>query len=172
VTLEEVDGVVSTRSFQMLAQWIWLGRVHFGKSTPEEDIAATLEFVRIADMCGVTGMESLMAERIKEIIIANPEPQSEGHPRNPDTNTHCLTSQNIISAACLPQGHPVRSVFAAAAVKGYLQCSNYKFLRESQEVPGFSADLLAAVKAALETMDRHTGFCRDPFTGRFLKLHY
>lgn len=64
-TLEEMDGVVSTQSFQMLVQWVCLGRVVFGESTPEEAITTAIEFARLADMCHITGMESLMAEHIK-----------------------------------------------------------------------------------------------------------
>ena len=65
-TLDEVDGIVTTRSFQMLLQWLYIGRVAFGELSSEEAITAILEFVRLADMCGVTGMESLMAAHIKE----------------------------------------------------------------------------------------------------------
>ena len=54
----------------MLVQWLYLGRVIFGELAPEEAITATIEFVRIADMCQVTGMEALMAERIKGMIMA------------------------------------------------------------------------------------------------------
>ena len=62
--LTKIDGVVSTQSFELLVQWLYLGRVIFDELKPEEDITATIEFVRFADMCGVTGMETLMAERI------------------------------------------------------------------------------------------------------------
>ena len=168
MTLEEIDGVVSTRSFQMLVQWLYLGRVLFSNSAPEEAITATLEFARIADMCGVTGMESMLAEHIKEVIIANPKPN--GYHGDSDRYTHYLTSQHIISAASLPQGHPVRSLFATAAVQGYLQHDNYKFLRESQEVPNFSADLLAAVKANLRTLSGFEIDFKEPLTGMILSL--
>lgn len=129
-TLAEIDGVVSIRSFELLVQWLYLGRVNFGKLTPEEAIPATIEFARLVDMCGVTGMESLMAERIKAIIIAIPAPR-KGKTRDPDTNTHCLISQHIKSAALLPEGHPVRSILATAAVDGYIRHDNHKFLRET-----------------------------------------
>lgn len=131
---------------------MYLGRVIFGELKPEEAITATIEFVRFADMCGVTGMETLMAEHIKAIIIANPPPHGEGGKGDPDAHTYCLTSQNIISAAFLPKGHPVRAMLAMASVEGYLRHDNHKFLRESQEVPSFSADLLNSVKATLKTL--------------------
>jgi hypothetical protein len=43
--LTEIDGVVSIRSFELLVQWLYLGRVIFGELTPEEAITATIEFV-------------------------------------------------------------------------------------------------------------------------------
>jgi hypothetical protein len=152
-TLDEIDGVVSTQSFQMLVQWVCLGRVVFGKSPLMETIAAVIEFVRIADMCSVIGMESLMAEHIKATIIANPGLKLPVDPkRDPNTNTHSLSSQHIASAAYLPDGHPVRRMLATASVEGYLRHDNHKFLKESQEVPSFSVDLLTAVKATLKTV--------------------
>jgi hypothetical protein len=59
----------------MLVQWLYLGRVLFNESTPTENITAAIEFVRLADMCDVTRMETLMAEHIKAIILANPAPE-------------------------------------------------------------------------------------------------
>jgi hypothetical protein len=99
-TLEEIDGVVSTRSFQMLAQWLCLGRVVFSTSTQEEAITATIEFIRLADVCGVTGMESPMAEHIKAVILADPalEPLMG---RAPDTNTHSHPSTSFQRHLCL-----------------------------------------------------------------------
>ncbi|KFY92679.1 hypothetical protein V500_04080 [Pseudogymnoascus sp. VKM F-4518 (FW-2643)] len=43
VNLEEIDGVVSIRSFQMLVQWVCLGRVVFGESAPKEAITTAIE---------------------------------------------------------------------------------------------------------------------------------
>ncbi|ELR08411.1 hypothetical protein VC83_03559 [Pseudogymnoascus destructans] len=90
--LEEIDGVVSIRSFQMLVQWICLGRVVFGESAPEEAITTAIELTRLADMCGIIGMEFVIAGHIKAIIIANPAPRDGKFEkwRSPDTNTFCL----------------------------------------------------------------------------------
>jgi len=128
----------------MLSQWLCLGRVVFGESTPEDIITTIIEFVRLADMCGVTGMESLMAGHIKEVIIANsPPPKSL-------MSTGCLTSQHIILAASLPAKHPVRCLLAAATVEGYFLCDKYEFSNEAEELHNFSVDLLQAVKANLQ----------------------
>ena len=165
--MTEIDGVVSIRSFELLVQWLYLGRVIFGKLTPTETITAAIEFVRFADMCGVTGMETLMAEHIKAIIMA-PAPGS----RRPDTNTHRLTSKHIISAASLPEEHPVRSMLAAAAVREYFRDDNHMFLKETQEVPNFSADLLKAVKATLKrlTISHNRIVVKDPVSGERVYL--
>jgi hypothetical protein len=81
----------------------------FSTLIQEEAITTTIEFVRLVDMCGVTGMESPMAEHINAVILADPAPESlMGRP--PDINTYCLTSQHIFSAASLPAGHPAHSI--------------------------------------------------------------
>jgi uncharacterized protein YggU (UPF0235/DUF167 family) len=53
------------------------------------------------------------------------------------------------------------------AVEGYLKHDNYKFLKETVEVPSFSIDLLKSVKATLKTLklDGIRGqsiTCKDP----------
>ena len=174
-----MDGVVSARSFELLVQWLYLGRVAFGILAPEESITAIIEFIRLADMCGVTGMESLMAERIKTIIKANPAPPRlqpvatrTSHKRVPDTNTYCITSQHITSAAFLPEGHPVRSMLASAAVEGYLRDDNHKFRKEAQDVPNFSADLLKAVRTTLKNLAYRNSEIQfeDPISGVTMPL--
>jgi hypothetical protein len=172
--LAEIDDVVSTQSFELLVQCLYLGRVIFSELKPEETITATIEFVRFANMCGATGMEHLMAERIKAIIIANPAPRI-GYSRDPDTNAYYLISQHIKSAASLPGGHPVRNILAMAAVEGYLIHDEYKFLRETVEIPSFSIDLLKLVKTTLKTVKpsgmRNQGVtCKNPISGETVWL--
>lgn len=165
--MTEIEDVVSVQSFKLLLQWLHLGRVFFGTLTPKETITAAIEFVRIADMCGVTGMETLMAEHIKATIINNPPPHSTASSRAPDTNTCHLTSRHIISGMHLPEGHPVRRLLVAAAVEGYLREDNHKFLKESQECTVFAADLLKAVKDTLKSIDSHyddSVYVYDPFS--------
>jgi hypothetical protein len=114
---------VTPRSLQMLVQWVCLSQVVFRECAPDDSIAMAIKFARLADMCRATGMESLMAERIKAIILANSAPEYPEWPgwRALDPNTFCLTSQHITSACALPQGHLVRAILAAATVKGYVR---------------------------------------------------
>lgn len=154
VDLSEEGGVVSPRSFQMLVQWMTLGRVVFGELEPVEAITCTIEFVRIADMCQVTGMETLMAERIKAILLA-PRTNSTRCATISVTNTENITPQHINSAALLPRGHPVRCMLASAAVKGYLLKDEHKFWKEAQGNADFAVDLLEQVKLTLNTLRLH-----------------
>lgn len=177
--LKDADGAVSERGFELLIQWLYLGRVVLSVSPPDEEVSATLDFVRFADMCGVTGMESQMAEHIKAIIVANPAPENPGCQkyRDPDTNTFCLTSQHLISAMLLPEGHPVRCILAAAAVEGFLRRGNdFKFWKEIHEVPNFAADLLTAVRASVKASSYAPTFS-DPISEENLvsiciRVHY
>lgn len=75
-TLEEVEGVVSVRSFEALIQWIYLRGIQFDSEGLEDQIPATIELVRLADICNITGMESQMARYIKDVLVTNPDPQS------------------------------------------------------------------------------------------------
>jgi hypothetical protein len=61
-TLEEIDSVVTPRSFQMFIQWVCLGRAMFGECAPDVSITTAIEFARLADMCRIPGMKSLMAD--------------------------------------------------------------------------------------------------------------
>ena len=169
-TLAEIDGVVTVRSVQMLIQWLYLGRIVTEDQAPEEGITATIEFVRFADMCGVTGMESLMAERIKSIILSDSTFRLS---RDPETNTRYLTSQHITAASFLPDDHSVRIILARATVEGYLQQDRHKFAEEALNIPAFAVDLLREVKATLNSVtyrDYKVVF-KEPISGKELKLH-
>jgi hypothetical protein len=85
----------------------------------------------------------------------------------------CLaTERRYASAVHLPQGHCVREVLAAASVRGYFKDDKHKFAMEAKEIPGFSSDLLEAVKDALQTLSKgnHEVSITDPINGNlFLK---
>jgi hypothetical protein len=116
-------------------------------------------------MCGVTGMESIMAEQIKTIILANPAPGSS----DLDSNTYCLESSHIVSAACLPEGHLVRRVLAAAVAGAFFREDHHKFSKEAKEVASFASDLLEAIRNTLKSFKSYGGdgvVITDPLTGR------
>jgi len=76
----------------MLAQWMCRGRIIFEDSPPDKAITSAIEFARFADMCCVTDMESLMAEHIKDIIIADAALRHGKYQRNHIANTYSITS--------------------------------------------------------------------------------
>jgi BTB/POZ domain len=161
-TLKEVEGVVSIRSFELLVQWLYLGRAILGDLTPTDSITAVAELVRIADMCGVTGMEGIMAEQIKAIILANPPPIF-----TLDSNTYYLHSNHIVSAAGLPDGHPVRKVLAAAVAGAFFRKDDHKFSEEAKEIAGFASDLLEAIRDTIKSFKTRNGgvLVTDPLSG-------
>jgi hypothetical protein len=174
ITLPKLDGVVSVRSFEMLIQWLYLGRVVLKQLPAEEEIDAIIEFVRIADMCQISGMESSMAERIKTIVMNTPERWSTVPEEL--ASTYNISSEHIISAANLPDGHPVRCILAAAAVEGYLQYDDHKFKCVTEQVHNFSVDLLKAVKTTLKSSKRiryHNHLIvKHPITDKDLNISY
>ncbi|PQE18980.1 BTB POZ fold protein [Rutstroemia sp. NJR-2017a WRK4] len=132
----------------MLVQWLYIGRICLSELTPTESITAIIEFVRLADMCEVTGLETQMAKQVKHIMLDNPPPEddSEGSGR----------------------GHPVRKIFATAAVEGYLRRNEFKFLKELHDCPDFAVDLLLEVKETLKTVAigvRTRVSFQDPLSG-------
>lgn len=172
-TLEEVDGVVSTRSFEMLVQWVCLGRIVFGDSPPVDAIALSIEFARLADMSNITGPESLMADHIKGIILSDAPLHKDSYGlRDHNTNNYSITPQHIESAALLPSGHSVRGVLAMAMVEGFFLFDDHRFQKETREIPGFAIDILTAVKATSKTIT-HGGYnteFKEPLSGDILIL--
>ncbi|KAJ5628274.1 hypothetical protein N7490_010502 [Penicillium lividum] len=173
-TLQELEGVVSVQSFEALIQWLYLRRIQFDCEGPEDQISAAIEFVRLADMCHIVGIESQMARYIKDILIANPDPRNNDFlERHIDTNTYYLTRQHIIWASFLPPGHSVRRVLAAASVEGYLRGANYKFVQETQEHPTFGADLLQEVRSTLGGLkvSKRVTSLEDPISGTEISIN-
>jgi hypothetical protein len=130
-TLEPIDDgdeVVTNQSFEILVQWLYLGKAVFPLK-PEDEITLTLNVIRLADMVEVTGMKTDISEYIKTVILKNPAPSDQEWSgwRHTDSNMVCILSQHLRSAWKIPDGHPVRKLFAAAAVEGYLRCEKPKF---------------------------------------------
>jgi hypothetical protein len=170
--LDEIEGVVSVRSFELLIQCIYTGRVIVEKTTLAEEIEAIVEFARLADFCQVEGMEKLLAERIKALIGTEID-LTWNWDRSPDNNTTYITSRAILSASFLPDDHAVRNILAAASVEGYLRSNEHKFDKETRSIHNFAADLLKEVKLTLGTLtgDRNVGFyVEDPISGGSFSL--
>ena len=168
MTLNEEDGIVSLRSFKLLVQWMYLGKVIFGDLSATESLDAAVELARNADLYGVTGMEVRMAEYIKALINDSSPPFDYEF----DSNTYLIDSKHIASAVQLPQEHPVRKILAAASVRDYFDQDKHKFAKEATEIPGFAVDLLEAVKDALKNLIRgqYEVSTIDPISGRQIKL--
>ena len=165
--MHEEDGVLSIRSFELLVQWMYIGQVIFGDLSASESITTAIEFVRIADMFDITGMEVQMAEHIKALVLASPATRLE------DSNTHLIDSDHIISAVHLHGEHPVRKLLVAASIRGYFLVDKHKFAKEARENLGFSSDLLEAVKDALKTSRKSKlgTYITDPLRGQEFALN-
>ncbi|KAJ5368636.1 uncharacterized protein N7496_008396 [Penicillium cataractarum] len=170
--LEDIEGVVSEQSLEALIQWLYMGQVKFHMTYPEDhglQISAAIEFARFADMCGVTGLETAMAEQMEKIILTN---KGEWD-CCVDSNIECLSAEHISSAEYLITGHLVRRVLAKATVDGFLRCRNHKFASETLSCPRFSTDLLHEVGKVLEGLQDVDGSVRfrDPLTGDWFKFN-
>ncbi|KFY28552.1 hypothetical protein V491_00413 [Pseudogymnoascus sp. VKM F-3775] len=108
----------------MLVQWLYVGKVNLHEVISEESIIASLQFIRLADMCRVSGLEELIAERIKGMIVSQAPMKSK---KKTATIVHnaCLRSEHIMSAVLLPKGYPARTILTLATVPAYLNCENY-----------------------------------------------
>jgi hypothetical protein len=170
--LDELEGVVSVRSFELLIQCIYTGRVIVEKTTLAEEIEAIVEFARLADFCQVEGMEKLLAERIKALIGTNTDLTWNWN-RSPDNNMKYITYRAILWASFLPDDHAVRNTLAAASVEGYLLSNEHKFHKETRSIHNFAVDLLKEVKLTLGTLtgDRNNGvYFKDLISGGSVSL--
>jgi hypothetical protein len=138
LSLTEMNGVISTQSFEMLIQWLYLGQICFGNlSGPKigrQKITCIMEFLRMADMCGVTGMEAAMADQIRSIIMNTPlefrsDPPNNGHMPH-------ITPQHTRTALFLPSHHPVRHLVVNEAIEEYIRTDRRGFImpREARGV--------------------------------------
>ncbi|OBT85146.1 hypothetical protein VE02_05609 [Pseudogymnoascus sp. 03VT05] len=121
-------------------------------------------------MCGVSGMESLMADRIKKLVLAIDFARGTSTTR--DNSSTCLTLQQIASAALLPTGHPVRGVSAAVAVREFCHHNDRKFMDKAEEYPDFAVDLLKAMKTTFKSLahSKRSITFKDPLSGEILNL--
>lgn len=170
VALEEIEGVVSVRGFQLLLQWLYLGRIIFDKEDPEDKISAIVELARFADMLGVSNMESPLAETIRTIILKGSEDLQWEYGSN--ANVHYINSQHIDAATRLPIGHKLRLIFAQAAVESFVNSNDFKFSDDVREKTDFAADILQELMSTLATYKhiQYTSEVTDPFSGKRITL--
>lgn len=123
-----------------------------------------MELTRLANKYDIVGLESVMAQYIKDILLLKSSAVLGIFDVN--TNTRHLIPDHIASATLLPRGHPVRRVLAAASVAGYLRSPEYRFSEETQIYPSFGADLLQEVRVALQTVkSKPVLYFEDPISG-------
>ncbi|KAJ5586943.1 uncharacterized protein N7459_002708 [Penicillium hispanicum] len=163
VTLPYLEGVVSIRSFERLLQWLYRGEVNLGSETPAEEIAGVIEFSRLVDMCNVSGIESEMGQRVKQILIAHGDCGDY---------SKCIDSQHILSAINLPATHVVRSMLVSASIEGYLRNKESDLSELLKESPAFASDLLVKLQpilGGLSVAGNTLGF-KDPISERWVDL--
>ncbi|OQE17466.1 hypothetical protein PENFLA_c024G04641 [Penicillium flavigenum] len=165
-TLQEMEGVVSTQSIEALLEWLYLRTINFDIDSihHEGHIVAAVELARLAEMYGITKIESQLARYVKERFAKC------GYRHNPIDNRAVLPDEDgWILGTFLRDGHPVRRAVAQALVAWYLQSENggYPSSTLTQEYPKFGADLLYEVRLALNTLKpiRSATF-KDPITGK------
>lgn len=167
--LEELDGVVSNRSFQMLLQWMYSGQVFLRNESLTDRISAMIEFARLADMLNVSNVESQIMEYIKATILANPP---DCWLRNPEKYALHITPGHIHAATRLPKGQVVRALFAKAAVYAYIRSNDFRFSKEIRDIPDFAADLLEELKPAINSVrvQSYLYIFQDPFSGEMMEF--
>lgn len=158
-TLQEIEGVLSARGFDMFVQWLYQGKVIIAMpSTTEESISALIEFVRLTDMCQVTGVEAYIAQRVKDIYLRKPK--------------SFFAAPFIRSAGHLPTGHPVRSVVAKMVARGIMSAkADLSFLEKPEIIGSLANDVLREVHLIILKVRSHTSVIfTDPLTGTLSQL--
>lgn len=117
--------------------------LRFGDLPPAEIIAASIEFARLADIVDLKGIESMMAEHIRQVVLANrPDPLQSVFQDLPDKYAYYLRLEHIRSAVLLLKGHPVQKMLVSAVVKGYLLYNYSKSFQEAQGLPDLQSTFL------------------------------
>ncbi|PLB51643.1 hypothetical protein P170DRAFT_422633 [Aspergillus steynii IBT 23096] len=165
VELQEIDGVVTNRAFQLLLQWMYLGHVIPADEVATSWITLLVEFARLADFLKINEVDIAIARFIKDSIAVN-SPWEFLRP--PHANIHHIIPEHIQAASRLPRRHVVRRLFASASFDAYMHSVDFKFANEVRDIQDFAADLLDEVKVALRSVRNGGAMCvfRDPFDGR------
>ncbi|OJJ69441.1 hypothetical protein ASPBRDRAFT_278138 [Aspergillus brasiliensis CBS 101740] len=146
VTMHEIEGVVSERSFDMLIQWLYLGRLHFQSQGPEDSITVFIELARLADMCNIKGLEQLLADKIKATIVNAIPRCHQTYIGGDDAKIRHLTLEHIEWASMLMKGHPVRAIIAEASAGAFILMDDFKFAEELRGIANYTDDLLEELR--------------------------
>ena len=146
-TVDETDSVVLTRSFKMLVQWVCISSIIFEDSPPDKAISTSIKFARMADICGITGMEYQVAEHIKSVILADAALRQPICERDHKANTYLVTAQHIAWASLLSKGYLVRSALAMASVEEFLLLEDYGLLKSLKMFPALRQIFLQLSKS-------------------------
>ncbi|KAF4627601.1 hypothetical protein G7Y89_g10549 [Cudoniella acicularis] len=113
-----------------------------------------IEFARLADMVGATGMEETLAFDIKKIIASNPDlvPVHHAYVKTPIAYIRYITEEHLHSAWDLPGGHAVRDVMSAALVDGYLRDNGGPFKDAIRDIPSLVYDVLEKTRSTVLTV--------------------
>lgn len=171
-TIQEMEDVVSEQSIEALIKWLYTRKIESDIKDKEGRISAAIELARLADKYQITGMESKVAQDIKEAICYLDSRNTKRYVPLDNVTWPWLTSKHIISGSLLPRGHPVRQTLAAACVAGYLGGKSHKFAQEAEDYPNFGADLLREVRVALNAahkLNERVSFT-DPFDDKVIYL--
>lgn len=170
--LHEEEGILSVDSFEALVQWLYVRQIGLKSKTRRAEILAVIEFVRLADMCGIDGMD-LIAEHVRG-IIQRINPTSTLQP--PRRHRAVLNARFLSEcASLLPPGHAVRRVFAQALASAYLKSQKLIFAGELEKYPSLSTDVFKEVIAAVKSLHVTDGrescaYLTDPFSRTDCKL--
>jgi hypothetical protein len=147
-----MDDVVSIQGFEMLIQWLYIGQIRFEspiliRSIVEKQKAITsiVEFLRIADMVGVTGMEFNTAYQIS-CFITSILPDDLTNGALGDGINPLVTPHHTRAALLLPDHHPVRELVVNEAIEDIrpdlgLQ-STISQVQDNLRLESFLADLV------------------------------
>lgn len=166
--LEPINEIDTKECFQMLIQWIHQGRVIFPPLKGTDQITLAVGFVKLCAVCEITGVEAIIAEHIKALLLKSP-----GGGQN--ANTVYLSPHHLRVARTLPKLHAVRKLLIVAMVEGYLGSEKFAFYEAMSEIPDLAADPLAEVKTTLKTLQVKRGHYdieyRDPLKRTWVWLN-
>ena len=141
-TLEEMDGVVSTRSLQHLLEWVYMDRLSFTSEMPPDLLSEALEFLRIADMCDVHGMEKSTADFVSDLLT---KPSSEP----------VILPQHIKSISLLPKRHPIRPIIAKKLANSFFHAQDFPYFDELSDCPSIGAEILKEARLVFRERFRY-----------------